>query len=154
MGNHGAACQPHALSPSHRRASWRCRGMLEDRVPITKCALRSIECEAVTADQIHCIQLMKAVLQFYAIGTNVLHRSCSHRPRNQCQIFQTTVALLYRPLHQVVPAHTGTRLHNPAAICLTHQRHAGDFHLQDDGIDHIALEHNIAATAQHKDLAA
>ena len=59
---------------------------------------------------------METILQLYAVGTNVLHRRCAHRSRDQRHVLQPAPALLQRPHHQVVPAHPSASLHDAVLL--------------------------------------
>jgi len=67
--------------------------VLEDRVAVAEGALRGIKREALTRGQVHRVQRLEAVLQLYAIGTDVLHRRCAHGAGDQRQVFQARIAL-------------------------------------------------------------
>ena len=123
--------------------------MLEDRIAVAKGALRSVQGEYFAGMQVHGIQAVKTVLQFYAVGANVLHRASAHTAGNKGQVLQPWPALLQCPAHDFVPVFTGSCLHNPVFIGLVHQFAAHDLDFECQGLD-ITCQHNIATAAQNK----
>ena len=123
--------------------------MLEHRIAVAKGALRGVERKHLACVQVHGVQAFKAVLQFNAVSTNVLHRAGTYATGNEGQVFQARPALFQRPAHGVVPVFTGSSFHNPVFISLSHQLAPHDLDFQGQGFD-VAGQHNIAAAAQNK----
>jgi hypothetical protein len=147
--------KPHPRDQRAARKAHRlgfCAGMLKDRIPVAKAALRSVERKTLARDQINRVQRLKPVLQFHAIGPDVLHRRPAYRAGYEGQILQARVAILKRPGHEVVPAFPGTGFNDEGFGCIFDQAAAHQLDFEHQRLD-VAGQHNIAAAAQHELLA-
>ena len=81
--------------------------MLEDAVAIAKATLLGTELLFPPAGQFDCAQALEAFTQFDAVGTDILHRACADAARNQCQVLQSTQALIQGPAYKGIPALAG-----------------------------------------------
>jgi hypothetical protein len=123
--------------------------MLEDRIPVAKAALRSLQRKRLPRHQIDGVERMEAILQFHPVRADVLHGRRTHRARNQRHVFQTRPALGERPRHQAVPVFTSARFDQPAFFGLLQQPSSSDLDLQHQRLD-VTRDHQVAATTQHK----
>src|SRR5690606_22241922 len=53
------------------------------------------------------VQAQQRVLDFNAVGTDVLHRRSTNGSGNECQVLKTTITLRNSRLDQFVPVFTG-----------------------------------------------
>ncbi len=123
--------------------------MFKHRITVAEPTLGGIQGKDLARLQVDRVERVKAVLQFNAVGTQVLHRSGAHRARNKRHVFKAGIALLQRPGHEIVPVLASARLHHKGFGRFFHQAPALDLDFQDQRFD-VTGEHNIAAAAQYK----
>ena len=111
--------------------------------------MRRVQRKALARDQVNRVQRLKAVLQFNAIGADVLHRRAAHGAGDEGQILQAKVAILKRPRDQTVPVFPCARFHNEGFGGFFDQAAAHQLDFKHQRLD-VTRQNNIAAPAQHK----
>ncbi|MDT4839734.1 hypothetical protein FQZ97_735310 [compost metagenome] len=122
---------------------------LEQAVAVSELAVLQRKLAQLAGFPVQRDQPGEHVLQFNAIGTNVLHGCSPHGTGNQAEVFQATQALLQRPEHQRMPRLAGFGLQQHILSVIRQNTHPSAGHAQDEGL-YIARQQQVATTTDHQ----
>ena len=91
---------------------------------------------------------MAMIFQFNTIRTDILNRSSTHPPRNQCQILKTVPSMLQRTHDHLMPLMTRTNFEENVRPIFVHLK-TPNFRSQDNALKLGFQDNQIAPTSQN-----